>query len=136
MLTDIGCFYTGLAGGLLVAGGVFAFITAIGVISRLIARTNTARFTWIYEDMVVLGGGLGNVISVMRLQISAGDILLSIAAVFAGIFTGCIAMALAEVIQIIPITISRIKLKTGLAYIVVSFSVGKLLGSLYQLLNS
>ncbi|MCI5730549.1 MAG: stage V sporulation protein AB, partial [Eubacterium sp.] len=50
----------GLGSGFAVASGIFAFITMLGIIPRLAARTKTARHIVWYENMIVLGGTLGN----------------------------------------------------------------------------
>ena len=45
----------GICGGLLVAGGLFAFLTLVGVITRLAAGTTTAKYIVFYEDMSLPG---------------------------------------------------------------------------------
>lgn len=40
----------GLCGGLLVAGGLFAFLSLVGVVTRLAAGTTTAKYLMFYED--------------------------------------------------------------------------------------
>ena len=49
-LENIIFLLTGLGGGILVAGGLFAFLVLIGVITRLAAGTKTAKFFMFYED--------------------------------------------------------------------------------------
>lgn len=45
----------GLAAGGIISAGVFAFITIIGLVPRLAARTKTAKHVRLYEDIIVLG---------------------------------------------------------------------------------
>lgn len=49
----------GFSGGVLIAGGVFAFIVILGVVPRLAQKTKTYRFITLYEDYIILGGILG-----------------------------------------------------------------------------
>lgn len=125
--------FMGLTMGGLVAAGVFAFITMLGVVTRFAAGTKTAKHTMLYEDMVVLGGTLGNIMCVFRLQVPFGVFILPIFGVFAGIFVGCLSMALAEAVNVLPVFSRRIRLKVGMPFIVLSFAVGKFLGAFYQM---
>ena len=45
----------GLFAGFAVSAGTFAFLIAIGVIPRLIGKSNTARAVFSYETMILLG---------------------------------------------------------------------------------
>lgn len=123
----------GFAGGLIVAAGVFAFITLLGVLNRLASKTNTAKHILLYENMVILGGILGNTWFIYQWDIPFGIIGLILFGLFSGIFVGCQAMALAEVLDVIPIFAKRIKIKYGMPYIVASIAIGKAVGVLFQL---
>ena len=50
LLKNILFLVIGLCGGLLVAGGLFAFLALVGVITRLAAGTRTAKNLMLYED--------------------------------------------------------------------------------------
>lgn len=123
----------GLAAGSMVAAGVFAFITLIGVVTRLAARTKTVRHVMLYEDMAVLGGTVGNLLTIFQWKIPAGTWLLCLFGIFAGIYVGCQAIALAEALKVIPVFAKRIQLKVGLSLIILILAIGKGLGALYQL---
>ena len=123
----------GFAGGLIVAAGVFAFITLLGVLNRLASKTNTAKHILLYENMVILGGILGNTWFIYQWDIPFGIIGLILFGLFSGIFGGCQAMALAEVLDVIPIFAKRIKIKYGMPYIVASIAIGKAVGAFFQL---
>lgn len=65
-----------------------------------------------------------------------GQMFLIVIGIFAGIFVGCLAIALAEVLDGIPIFARRIKLKMGLDIAIFSVAIGKLTGSLiYFIMN-
>lgn len=123
----------GFAGGLVVAAGVFAFITLLGVVNRLASKTSTAKHIVIYENMVILGGILGNTWFVYQWDIPFGMIGLILFGLFSGMFIGCQAMALAEVLDVIPVFAKRVKIKYGMPYIVATIAMGKAVGAFFQL---
>ena len=49
---------------------------------------------------------------------------------FAGIFVGCLALAIAEMLDSIPILTRRIGFRHGLGLMVISIAMGKAVGSL------
>ena len=64
----------GLSSGFTVAGGIFAFIVGLGIIPRFAGRTHTAhRILW-YEDCVLVGGALGNLMYIYQLPVHLGKI--------------------------------------------------------------
>ena len=125
---------TGLGAGVTVAGGLFSFIIGLGVISDLADRTHTGNKILLYEDAVALGGIIGNLISVYALNQAgrlSGEIwLLAVYGSLAGVFVGCWAMALAEVLNAYPIFIRRIKLTSHLSWFILAIALGKTLGAL------
>lgn len=126
-------FFIGISGGFITAAGTFAFITMLQIIPRLASRTHTANCILFYEDCFILGGVLGNIVFVYELSLPIGIVGLLILTTGAGVFVGCLAIALAEIIDVIPVFASRIKLKVGVPYVVLSLALGKGLSSFYQL---
>lgn len=122
----------GLAAGIAIAGGTFAFITWLGIITRLASKTKTASHILLYEDMVVLGAGIGNILYLYEPTIALGLAGLIFYGLFSGIFTGCLAVALAEVIQTFPIFAKRAKIRIGTPYILLALAIGKSIGTLIQ----
>lgn len=123
----------GLSAGFVVSAGVFAFITMVGVLIRLAVRTNTAKRVRLYEDIVVIGATIGNIVYIYDFQITVGPIGLVIFGLFSGSFIGCLAVALEETLQVFPILATRTKLKLGMPIIVLGLAFGKGLGAFYQL---
>ena len=64
-----------------------------------------------------------------------GNIIIAIYGLCVGIFVGCIAVALAEILHTFPIIYKRMKLRAGLGIIVISMAIGKALGALYYFLT-
>lgn len=123
----------GLSSGFVIAGGLYSFIAMVGVLTRLATRTGTANRVMLYEDMVTLGATFGNCFFLHPFWLPFGNVMIVVYGVFTGIFTGCLAIALAEVLNVIPTFARRIRLKKGLSAILVCMGVAKLLGTLLQL---
>lgn len=122
----------GLAAGSAVAAGTFAFIVMLGILPRMVGKSKTAKEIMYYENMVVLGGIGGNLVSVfLNIQLPFGRIFLGLYGISAGIFVGCIAAALAEVLKTFPILFRRMKIKIGLNYVILFMAFGKLAGALW-----
>ena len=119
----------GLSAGVVVAGGLFGFIVSLGVISDFADRTKTADKVMLYEDAVALGGICGNIISVFQIPIRGGTWLLGIFGILSGVFVGCWAVALTEILNVFPIFTRRIGLTKGIAYIILGIALGKGIGS-------
>ncbi len=120
----------GFASGVVVAAGTFAFIAAIGIVPRMAQRTNTKQYIPLYEDIILLGGLFGCLISCMEWKLGLQGIPALLHALLCGIFVGVLAMALAEVLNVMPILMRRARLKKGITWFVVSFALGKVIGSL------
>ena len=120
----------GLGAGAGLAGGFFALIIALGIISRFAYETKTAKQILFYETMVALGGCVGTFWYLFEWRIPLGVMFLVIYGSFAGIFLGAWAMALTEVIDTIPIFMRRIYLRSGLVAAVWGLALGHTVGSL------
>ena len=127
----------GLAAGIGVSAGTFAFLIVIGIIPRLIGKCNRAAETMHFENAIILGGIGGNLLSVFpQIRIPLGTVLLYLYGISAGIFVGCMAVALAEILNTIPILFRRTGLKVGLSWIMLAMALGKTVGSLYYFLGN
>lgn len=120
----------GISGGFAVAGGLFALLIALGVISRFAGKTHTAQYIFYYEDATAIGGILGTIISIYQFPIPVGMVGVVFFGLFAGIFTGAWAMALTEIVDTIPIFSRRIRLKTGMPWILLAMALGRSTGAL------
>ena len=132
MLEMLQLIFIGLSAGFAVSGGIFAFITMIGIPPRLAGRTHTAKHMNLYENILILGAALGNLAIVFNISIPGGRVFLGIMGIFTGIFVGCMALSLAEALKAIPIFAHRISLKKGIPLLILSTGLGKLCGSLFQ----
>ena len=132
----------GLSAGVAVAGGLFAFIVELGVVADFADRTHTGDRILFYETCAALGGILGNLVYVFGIgsssmmqwlsdgaQLSAGGGLLGIFGIFSGIFVGCWAMALAEILNVFPVFMRRARIVRYIAAFTISVALGKGLGA-------
>ena len=119
----------GLASGLAVAGGMFALLIALGVIARFAGKTHTAAYVMQYENAAALGGILGNLFSLYHPQLPAGLFGSIVFGFFSGIFTGAWAMALTEIVDAVPVFSRRIRLKTGMPWLILSMALGRAAGA-------
>lgn len=122
--------FIGIAGGAVSAGGLFSFISSLGVVSDFADRTHTGDQIFLYEDAIIVGAGLGNLISIYQISIPITRIGLGLFGLFAGIFVGCWAMALAEILNVFPIFIRRTKMVRYVSYMILGIALGKGLGTL------
>lgn len=120
----------GLSAGVIVAGGLFSFVIGLGVISDFADRTHTGEHILLYEDAVALGGILGNLFFIYQIAIPYGGWIAPVFGLLGGIFVGCWAMALAEMLDLFPIFIRRVKILRGIPYIILGVAIGKGLGAL------
>ena len=122
-----------ISGGVVVSAGVFAFITMIGVFPRLASRTNTSAYIYYYESAIIAGGILGSLVTVYKPQIPiVGVPGLLLLGFFSGIYVGCLSMALAENLKVIPVLVKRTGLKQGLPWMIAALAFGRAAGSFYQ----
>ncbi len=120
----------GFSAGIIVAGGLFGFVVSLGVISDFADRTHTARKVPLYEDAVALGGIVGNVLYTFQIQLPSLSWLLGVFGLLSGVFVGCWAIALTEILNVFPIFSRRIRITKGMGYIILGIAIGKGIGSL------
>lgn len=142
----------GMSFGMIVSGGVFTVLLSVGLIPRFAGKMHIARHVFILEEMVVLGTIVGNFMSVFSDYSRLGEwvrekqlfgmgqtngiwhlistVLLILFGVFAGIFVGCLALAIAEMLNTIPIFSRRIGFRHGLGLAILAVAFGKMLGSI------
>lgn len=143
----------GVSYGLLAAAGVFTVLVAVGLVPRFAGRTHTADKIILYEEMVICGTITGCIFSVfsrycqigawwqqrfpeqMKIWLGAGIFIQALFGIFAGMFIGCLALAIAEMLDSIPIFTRRISFRHGLGLVILSMAVGKLCGSLLYFLT-
>ena len=132
--------------GLLSSAGIFTVFVTVGLVPRLADKTHTASKIIFYENCIVAGNILGCLCSVYPdffkavigqnawMYISRWETwsswILAIFGIFAGAFVGCFAIAIAEMLNTIPIFTRRIRLGKGMGIVLLALALGKTIGSL------
>ncbi|MCL2051348.1 MAG: stage V sporulation protein AB [Lachnospiraceae bacterium] len=141
----------GFSFGALCSAGVFTVLVTVGLIPRFAGKLTIARHTIVLEEMVVFGTIFGGFISIYPKFAELGDLILKnqllggssfetwqfvgkalciLYGIFAGMFVGCLALAIAEMLNSIPIFARRSGFREGIGIVIVFIALGKLIGSL------
>ena len=144
--------FGGFCFGVLTAAGVFTVLTAVGLVPRFVGETHSANEVILYENLIISGTIVGGVFSLfadiltlevgMRGTVPQGIglilayVFLGIAGLFSGMFVGCLALAIAEMLDSIPIFTRRISFRHGLGCMILSIALGKLCGTFLYFLRS
>ena len=99
----IACFASGVA----ISGGYFAFISMIGIFPKLLEKVKGARYYLLIECLLAYGAALANLIYVFKISVPVTWVGYTIICLFGGIFVGCLAGALTEVLNVIPLAARR-----------------------------
>lgn len=133
--------------GLLAAAGVFTVLVAVGLVPRFAGKTHTGKHVVFYEEMVIAGTALGGLFSLFESYFRVGEYLMQrqdlqwvptifgnalliIFGIFAGMFVGCLALAIAEMLDSIPIFSRRVRFRHGLGIAIIATALGKFTGSM------
>lgn len=122
----------GLFGGAVVATALASFIIELGIIPRYAGITHTAKHILLYEDCLMLGAVIGNLVSIYKISMPLGRIGLGIVGLGFGMFLGSWIIALGEVVRVFPIMARRIGLKKGTGLVILSIAIGKTIGCFLQ----
>ena len=131
------CIVVGLGSGLGVSAGTFAFLLVIRVLPRMIQKANIEHKIMYVESLVTKGVLFGCAFTFFHWEKGwlaglFGSTLLTFYGLSSGIFTGCIAVALAEILDTFPIFFCRLRIKESFCEeLLFVMAVGKMLGSLF-----
>lgn len=124
----------GISAGATVSAGLFALIVEIGILTDFADRTHTGNKILVYENATILGGIIGNIISLFPIAVPFAKFLLPLFGVFAGIFVGGWSMALAETLNVFPIFVRRLKIVRYITAFIISMAMGRGIGALVHLI--
>lgn len=131
-IKNIGMALIGLSAGGAIAGAFVAFIASLGVYTRLDGWAKSGRKLLQTETLILLGTTVGNLITLYQIPVPVGQVGLAVCGLFFGIFTGCLAAALADVVKLFPILSRRTGLRNGLPYVIAAVGIGKAVGTWLQ----
>lgn len=146
----------GASFGLMAAGGVFTVLISVGLIPRFAGKLHINKKVFLFEEAVIVGTLFGNYLSVFDRYAQIGTmvrqagifgvntdkiwniitiVLCILFGLFAGIFVGCLALAIAEMLDTIPIFARRMNFRRGLGVVILAVALGKAAGSLIYFAN-
>ncbi len=152
MLRYLLLILVGASFGVLSSAGVFTVLIAVGLIPRFAGKTHTSRYVFLYEEMVVMGTITGCILSIFNEYSQVGGFLrdtlpnflgvwnvlgtvfMIFFGLFCGMFVGCLALAIAEMLDSIPIFARRVSLRHGIGLAILSMAIGKAVGSVFYFL--
>ena len=120
-----------------IAAGTFAFLLVLRVIPRMLQKAKLEHKVVYIENIVVRGILFGSILSLFSwrkklLFALLGRSLLTIFGFCAGIFVGCLAVALAEILDVFPIFFRRLHIRESFGTtLIFMMAIGKMLGSLF-----
>lgn len=144
MLNNLFLLIIGLSAGFIISASIFALFTSLGILSRLSDKTHTKRSVHLYENCILLGGGICNFLIVYKINFNnflnpllsdsflkvLSISLLLLIGIFFGIYVGCLVMSLAEVLKVSVVFSRRLTIHKGIEIINISLAFGKCLGAL------
>ena len=140
-LRSLFLIFIGLCSGAGIAAGTFAFLLVLRVLPRLLQKTKLEHMVIHIENAVVCGILFGTIFSLFtwekKLFIALlGRFFLTIYGFCAGIFVGCLAVALAEILDVFPIFFRRLHIRESFSStLIFLMAIGKVIGSLFFFLT-
>ncbi len=139
--------------GVLTAAGVFTVLSAVSLVPRFIGKTHSAGSIEHYENMIILGTTVGGLYSVFADILDIGGFavntlhipesvwkyiawsILATVGLFGGVMVGCLALAIAEMLDSIPIFTRRVSFRHGLGIVILCMAAAKVVGSFFYFYN-
>lgn len=131
----------GFCSGTGIAAGTFAFLLVIRVIPRMVQKAKLEHKIIYIENIVFRGLLFGTILSLFSWKKKwifalLGRSILTIFGISAGIFVGCLAVALAEILDTFPIFFRRLHIKDDFGGVLIFvMAMGKMIGSLFFFLT-
>jgi len=128
-MSELLSILAGLAGGLAVGGGVVAFFTVLGILTRIIELSKTKRFTPVYEIAIVLGSMGSTLAYIFDIHLPFLKFLTVITGLMMGIFVGMVAAALTETLDILSNAVNTLGIIKWVYVLIFALIFGKIAGS-------
>lgn len=116
--------------GIVIGNAFAAFITLLGIVSRLIQRSRTKEMISLYQISLSLGMPVFSLLYFFDVTLKLNKYFSIILGLIFGTFLGLFTSALAETLNVIPVLSRKLDLSDYLLYIVISIALGKVFGSL------
>ncbi|KNF09263.1 stage V sporulation protein AB [Gottschalkia purinilytica] len=125
-----------ISGGAVVGSAAAAFLTVLDVIPRLSQISKTQGYVKLYGLVISVSITLITFLTLTNFTLNISQIvkLLVIPMGFLfGMFVGLLASALAEVLNVIPVLVKKLKISDNhIKILLISTALGKMIGSLVE----
>ncbi len=128
MLVKLLQIFVSFSTGIVISGAIYGFIVAIGIIPRIVYKTDTRKHLLYFETLIILAAILSSFYTVYQFEIPVGKYGLAYIYFAIGVFIGSLAVCVAEVLSVIPIMVRRVKLMKHITTIMLAIALGKGLG--------
>ncbi|HCC07373.1 MAG TPA: hypothetical protein DEP72_04355 [Clostridiales bacterium] len=130
IMIEIVMMFIGFGAGAAIGLAVTAFIISVGIITKMVNVTGTKKYNNLYQNMILIGITTGTLAMIIDINFHINEVWLGILGFFSGVFVGIVAISLVEIINVLPVIKERIRIRTGLVYVVISIALGKMVGSI------
>ncbi|NLL81571.1 MAG: stage V sporulation protein AC [Tissierellia bacterium] len=119
------------SGGLVAGGAFISFVTLLEIFPRLMQFTNTDKYQMLYESIYILSTIAFTILYFSDFYIRLNSILVVIIGLLFGVYLGLFSSALAEILNVLPVILKKIKIKRNMKFVFYSLAIGKVAGALY-----
>ena len=128
-----------MIGGSSIACGFVAFVTLLGVFEKLTTTSSTNKYVRPLEILIIVGVTVFNLFFLLSDKLPVKMFHLGFypylfVNLIGGIFLGCVAGALAEVLDVFPIISRRFGIRKHLPVILISAAIGKCIGCIIDII--
>lgn len=118
-------------GGLTAGSAAAAFLALLEVIPRLMQISDTRDYIKLYQGVLTFGFVLFTLIYFSEFHLNLSKYVAIPAGFLYGMFIGVFSSALAEILNVIPVLVKKLKLRDHLIYVIYTIMAGKVIGSLF-----
>lgn len=127
------CYFIAFSTGIVIASAFVALINSVGIVRNIIVRYGTKKYQYVYLTFILLGCLFASMLSfypnATLMLPTLGKVICVIIGIFYGIFIGYLALALAEVFDVIPIVNNRMGFRFSIKLLIIAVAIGKLFGA-------
>lgn len=130
MLLRVLLAFIGLSTGIVVGNAAGASISLLDVVPRLAQISDTDEKIPLYEWVLILSMTMFSFIFFSDFSFKFNKYLSIISGLFFGTFVGLFASALAEVLNVIPVSSRKMEITEYIPFLIISILLGKVSASL------
>ena len=127
--------FIGLANGVFTGVGAAALLALVKIVPRIAQLIDAPeRGIGAASYGLPVGASLASLALALNWQLPLGNFAAALFGLLAGAFVGLLAMSLAEILDVMPVTTGKMQIKNGMAVFIVAILLGKTAGSIIYFL--